>query len=292
MTAIDVVIPAHPKDFPVLRHAVRGVLRYIEPLRRVYIVASQPFDTKDSRVVWIPESAASELPTADLLRQRWEPHGPAAADRAGWIYQQILKLGVPEYVPDLLANYMLIDADVIWLRRLAVRVDETVRFPFTRAFEHHQPYRDAYRRLFGATPGSPFSLTAHQMVYDKTLLAEMKRAIEARHGVAWWEAYIAAADPLEPSAISELDIYGLWVLDQHPEVALDRPLTYLNVAIVPGPLGRAAYARDFDFVAAHAWMRAPRWVRSGQIGAGLARDMVAAVKSSRRSSASRLGSAS
>ena len=287
MTAVDVVIPAHPKDFPVLRHCVRSVLRHLEPLGRVYVVAAEPFATNDPRVVWVPENSASRLPTSAQLRERWTQHGPTAAARAGWIYQQVLKLGVPEYVPDISAAYMLVDADVIWLRPWRIMIDDRTRFPYTQAFEYHPPYRDAYFRLFGVRPQAPFSLTAHQMVYDQELLAQMKRAIEARHGVEWWEAYVQAADPREPSSISELDIYGLWVLDNHPAAASHRQLSYLNVPIVPGPLGRAVYARDFNFVAAHAWMRAPRWVRAAQIGGWLARDALVGIKSAGASSAAR-----
>jgi len=287
VTAVDVVIPAHPKDFPVLRHCVRSVLRYLEPLGRVHVVAAEPFPTKDPRVVWVPESSASSLPTSAQLRERWTQHGPAAAARAGWMYQQVLKLGVPEYVADISAAYMLIDADVIWVRPWRIMVDDRIRFPYTQAFEYHPPYRDAYFRLFGVQPQAPFSLTAHQMVYDRELLAQMKGAIEARHGIKWWEAYIQAADPLEPSSISELDTYGLWVLDNHPAAASHRQLNYLNVPVVPGPFGRAVYARDFNFVAAHAWMRQPRWVRAAQIGGWLARAALVDVKSAAASSAAR-----
>jgi hypothetical protein len=287
MTTVDVVIPAHAKDFPVLRLSVRSVLRNLEPLGRVYVVAAEPPPTKDPRVVWVPESSATSLPTSARLRERWTRPGSTAASRAGWTYQQILKLGVPEYIPDISAAYLLVDADVIWLRPWRIMVDDRIRFPYTHASEYHPPYRDAYFRLFGVQPQAPFSLTAHQMVYDQALLAEMKRAIEARHGVAWWEAYVTAADPLEPSSISELDIYGLWVLDNHPDAASHRPLSYLNVPIVPGPVGRAAYARDFNFVAAHAWMRTPRWVRAAQIGGWLARDALVGIKDAAAPSAAR-----
>jgi hypothetical protein len=283
VTAVDVVIPAHPKDFPVLRHCVRSVLRYLEPLGRVYVVAPEPFAAKDPRVVWVPEGSASSLPTSAQLRERWTQHGPTTAARAGWIWQQLLKLGVPDYVPAVSAAYMLVDADVIWLRPWRIMIDDQIRFPYTQAFEYHPPYRDAYFRLFGVRPQAPFSLTAHQMVYDQELLAQMKRAIEARHGVAWWEAYVNAADPLEPSSISELDIYGLWVLDNHPMAASHRQLHYLNVPVVPGPLGRAVFARDFNFVAAHAWMRASRWVRAAQIGGWVGRAALADINVARAS---------
>ena len=149
-TRIDVVIPAHTKDFDVLRHAVRGVLRYITPLRFVYVVAADRFATDDDRVVWIREQSGPRLPGLADVSGLWATHGPAALARAGWVYQQILKLGVPEIIPGLSDAYMLVDADVVWLRQQHVDLSEAARFPYTQAFEYHAPYRQAYERLFGA----------------------------------------------------------------------------------------------------------------------------------------------
>lgn len=279
--AFDVVVPAHPKDFDVLRHCVRGALRYIEGLRFLHVVAAEPFVADDSRVRWVDERAAKALPDVAQVAALLAPHGDAATARTGWLYQQLMKLGAPGYISDLTSAYMVIDADVIWLRRLPCAVDAGVRFPYTLAYEHHPPYRDAYERLFGAAPKAPFSLTAHQMTYDQVLLSEMKRDIERNHDGSWWQAYIRAMDPREASPISELDIYGFWVLEHHPELALRRQLSYLNVPVIPGPLGRAVYARDYDFVAAHAYMRRPRVERAVQVGAALARDIVAGARNRR-----------
>jgi hypothetical protein len=63
--------------------------------------------------------------------------------------------------------------------------------------------------------------------------------------------------------------------------------SYLNVPIVPGLLGRAACARDFNFVAAHAWMRAHALGARRQIGGWVARDALAGIKSAGASSAAR-----
>jgi hypothetical protein len=65
--------------------------------------------------------------------------------------------------------------------------------------------------------------------------------------------------------------------------ASHRQLHYLNVPVVPGPLGRAVFARDFNFVAAHAWMRAPRWVRAAQIGGWVGRAALADINVARAS---------
>jgi hypothetical protein len=255
---VDVVIPAHEKDFPVLRMAVRSVLRHVSPVRRLHVVSAQRFDWPGDRVRWVPEPALPELPTLADVRERWAAEEPGTAARAPWVYQQLLKLGAGDYVEDLTPSYLVVDADVIFLRPVSFDPDALGRFPFSRAFEYHAPYREAYARLVGEPPGTGFSLTAHHMLYDRALMAELHTELAERHGVPWYWAYVDAVDKSEQSSISEMDIYGWWVLDRHPELGAVRQLSWRDVRVAPGMLGRAALAPDYDFVAAHAWYRQTR----------------------------------
>jgi hypothetical protein len=258
---VDVVIPAHEKDFPVLRMAVRAVLRHVSPVRRVHVVSAQPFDWPGDRVRWVPEPEPPRLPALSDVRERWAQENADTASRAPWVYQQLLKLGAADYIQDLTPSYLVIDADVIFLRPVSFDPDVVGRFPYSRAFEHHLPYREAYARLFGSPPGTGFSLTAHHMLYDQELMAELRAELEQRHGTPWYWAFTDAADKAERSSISEMDVYGWWVLDRHPEAAVVRQLSWRDVRIPPGILGRAALSPDFDFVAAHAWYRQTRLER-------------------------------
>lgn len=261
MAAVDVVIPAHEKDFPLLRMAVRAVLRHLSTVRRVHVVSAQPFDSGSDRVRWIPEPALPQLPTLPDVRARWAEENQETAARAPWVYQQLLKLGAGSYIDDLSSSYLVVDADVIFLRPVSFDPDLVGRFPFSRAFEHHPPYRDAYARLLGARPGTGFSLTAHHMLYDRVLMSELHSELEQRHGVPWYWAYVDGVDKSEVSSISEMDIYGWWVLGRHPELGKVRQLHWRDVRVPPGILGRATLAPDFDFVAAHAWYRQSRLER-------------------------------
>jgi Family of unknown function (DUF6492) len=258
MAAVDVVIPAHEKDFPVLKMAVRAALRHVEPIRRLHVVSAQRFDYPGDRVRWVPEPELPELPTLPDVRERWAESNAATASRAPWVYQQLLKLGAGSYIGDLTPSYLVIDADVIFLRPVSFDPDAIGRFPFSKAFEHHLPYRDAYARLFGSAPGSVFSLTAHHMLYDRALVGELQAELEQRHGVPWYWAYVDAVDKAEVASISEMDVYGWWVMDRHPGVAGERQLSWRDVRVPPGILGRAALSPDYDFVAAHAWYRQGR----------------------------------
>jgi Family of unknown function (DUF6492) len=269
MAAVDVVIPAHEKDFPVLRMAVRATLRHVSPIRRLHVVSAQPFEYDDDRVRWLPEPELPQLPALRDVLGRWREQNPATAARAPWVYQQLLKLGAPGYIDDLTPSYLVIDADVIFLRPVSFDPAVQGRFPYSRAIEHHEPYREAYTRLFGSEPGG-FSLIAHHMLFDRELLAELQSELEERHGKSWFWAFVDAVDKSVESSISEWDSYGWWVLERHPELASPRQLKWRDVPIPPGILGRAMLAPEYDFVAAHAWYRQTRtgYYRSAPLRVG------------------------
>jgi hypothetical protein len=258
VAAVDVVIPAHEKDFPVLRMAVRAALRHVAPVRHLYVVSARPFESPDDRVRWLPEPELPRLPSLLEVRERWAADNPATANRAAWVYQQLLKLGAGSYIDDLAPSYLVIDADVIFLRPVSFDPDALGRFPFSRAIEDHPAYREAWRRLLGTPPSTGFSLVAHHMLFDRRLMAELHAEIEQRHDEPWYWAYIDAVDKHEESSISEWGTYGWWVLERHPELAALRQLSWRDVRVAPGILGRAALAPDYDFVAAHAWYRHTR----------------------------------
>jgi hypothetical protein len=250
---IDAVVPAHPKDFDLLRLAVRSLLRHVVPLRRVVVVSSQPFSYRDDRVVSLAEPALPVFPSLGEVRKR----RPELGDRAAWIYQQLLKLGAPEYVPDLSERFLAVDADVVFLRRVSFG-PELPRFPYSRATELNRPYLEAYRRLTGEEPIDGQSFVAHHMLFDRFILADLLAAISARHDLPWHWAYTDAADPEQASSVGEWDLYGQWALAHHPGESAHRQVFWKDTRTVPGLLARATVGLDFDFVAAHKWARESR----------------------------------
>ncbi|MFL5906723.1 MAG: DUF6492 family protein, partial [Solirubrobacterales bacterium] len=225
---IDVVIPAHTKDFRTLRHSIRGVLRYVSPLRRVVVVSATPYETRDERVIWVPEPDSGTLPSLEAVHSDWESRSADATPRAAWIYQQLLKLGAATYIEDLTPRFLVIDADVIFLRPVSFDADQG-RFLYSRATEYHPAYNESFRRLFQSEPPSGHSFTAHHMLYDRDLLEELFAEIEQSHEESWFWAYVHAADPAESSAINEQDMFGLWMLSRHPELSRHRQLFWRDV---------------------------------------------------------------
>jgi hypothetical protein len=274
MTAdlIDVVIPAHPKDFVVFRHGLRALLRHVSPIRRVIVVAPQRFEARDPRVQWIAEPSDDVLPTPQTLAARWPAGSPAVA-RAGWLYQQLLKVGANAYIDDLSDTYLVLDADVLFLRPVTFDMSPGKRMRYSLAVEHVPEYANAYERLIGRRPPTDSSFTAHHMIADRELVAEMTAEIEDRAGVSWSDAFVNAVDPSQHSSFSEWCTYSWWVLDRHPELAEHRQLFWHDARAVPNLVDRARLAADFDFVAAHAWKREPRLRRASDGAQRLAAEL-------------------
>jgi hypothetical protein len=211
------------------------------------------------------------------VRATWTARNPEHASRADWAYQQLLKLGAGAYIADLSPSYLVIDSDVIFLRPVCFDPAKVGRFPYSLAYEYHHPYQEAFARLFGEAPSVGLSLTAHHMLYDGVLLDELFGEVEERHRKPWHAAYLEAADPQQASSISEMDIYGQWVLARHPELSVQRQLAWRDVHTVPTALGRALHGMDYDFVAAHGWARQPRSERALGLSARLVRELQARV---------------
>lgn len=267
---IDVVVPAHPKDFDVLRLSIRSMLRHLVSIQRIIVVAPEAFAFDDPRVAWMPEPAPPAMPTLEDVRSR----RPELGSRAPWIYQQLLKLGAPSYIPDLAERFLAIDADVVFLRRVAFD-PELGRFPYSRATELNPPYLDAYTKLTGEPAQAGYSFVAHHMLFDQQFLEELLKIVAGRHGVPWFWAIVDAANPCEASSIGEWDLYGHWVLSHHPGDAVHRQLFWKDARTVPGPWARAALGMDYDFVAAHNYARERRLPRAWHVAKRLLAELVA-----------------
>lgn len=258
---MDAVVPAHEKDFPLLRHCVAAILRWVDPVERVFVISRTPFQAADPRVIWVAEPrGGAKLPSFDEARRHVAAHGDVATSRVGWVYQQLLKLGADELIPGLSPQYLVVDSDVVFLRR--VRFDLGPRLLYCRSTDSHTPYVAAYERLLGEAPAVDFACTAHHLHVDRALLAGMTGVIEAVHGSPWPLAYLDAVDWNEPSSINEQDTYCQWVLGAHPDAAMNRQLVWKESETVPTLIGRSALGLDYDYVACHAYRRRSRRERA------------------------------
>lgn len=220
---IDVVIPTISKDFEILALVFQS-LKFVEQrVNNIYVVA--PKDARieefctNNKLIFVDEISVLGF-GKNYIHYRVDEE-----DRSGWLFQQLLKLSGDRFVE--MDDYLVVDSDTVYVSSNCFVRDG--KYVFYANEEWHQPYFRSFRRLFGYDAPTKWSLTSHMMIFNKGLLGQMKRELEARTKLTWFDAYISTSSPTEKSCVSEYHTYANWVLRNHPEKALIRPFYNRNV---------------------------------------------------------------
>lgn len=207
---IDVFIPAAEKDVDVLGYAIDGVRYNVKhPIANLFVVAPHSAAIqalcRRKHCDFVYERDLVDMKPADIgLVVRGQ-------DRSAWLYQQFLK-----WSADALAStthYLVVDADTVLIRPQVYECNGRTILNF--GDEYHRPYFDFYERLLKETPACPVSFTTHQMLFDRSILRELRERIENLHGCSWIQAILRNIDARELSGSSDYETYGQYTFLHH-----------------------------------------------------------------------------
>ena len=242
---IDAVVPFHPKDHDTIGWCIQGIRKHLD-VGRVLVVGSRECRSlvENLGAVFVDEDSVVEGLTAQSVQnKRW-----------GWYFQQILKLGMADWVET--AYYIVVDADTVFLRDVSL-LNEAGKPLYAVGTEYHKPYFDVFERLLGFSASREYSFTVHHMVYSRDIVREMRERFPDK---PWYSSIVRYVEPQAPwfseSQFSEYDTYGHYVKAMHPEEANIRPLMWANVALEPSPGLFRRLARYYDYCSLHACSRA------------------------------------
>lgn len=209
---IDVIIPAIEKDISILPLCIEGLRTCVcHPIDNIYIVspksnAIEAFCRKNGLTFVDEESVLGYSP------RTMQPviAGAERRNRATWIFQQLLKLSGAVGTN---RHFLVIDSDHILLRpHTFITADH--KTVFYQSLQYHKPYYDAIARLLGIECNAKLSYIAHKMVFDRTVLSQIRCQIEQNTGMSWDKAIIAVAERADTiSGFSEFETYGNFVAD-------------------------------------------------------------------------------
>ena len=209
---LDVVIPVLEKDLRVLPLCLEGVRKCVNhTLGKIYIV-SPPSETirnfcREYGTEFVDENTVLGYSARDINFVT-----DAGIDRSGWIFQQLVKLsgalGQNRY-------YLVIDADHVLLNPHTF-IARDGRLVFYRSSEYHVPYYNNIEVLTGYCDYGffTFSYVTHKMIFDKELLADLRKILEEKSGKRWDKAIVESQDSGEMSPFSEFELYGNFVPDE------------------------------------------------------------------------------
>ncbi len=145
----DIVIVHGPSDDEVLPYTVSQIRKFVkggEPgkgFRNIYIVSHDAeidlFEEEVFKGCKVIDEKTFPISINDVNSIIQTPK------RNGWYYQQLLKLYASLVIEDMLDDYVVVDADTLFLKDISFKSGG--RYMFNMGTEHHIPYFEHMKRL-------------------------------------------------------------------------------------------------------------------------------------------------
>ncbi|MFS8130966.1 MAG: DUF6492 family protein [Candidatus Dojkabacteria bacterium] len=211
---VDIVMPVITRDLPVAGLAIQSIREnLLHPINKIYIVSPNKPElvefAKQNDLIFMDENKVLPIKISDVDYVTF--NGQNTMNRAGWIFQQLLKIGMHKHVE--MDHYYILDSDTILTR--PQRLEIGGKMISNLADEYNEPYFKTFEKLTGLTVDCPFSFTSHQMFVKVELMAEFLKYIEEHCNIEWYKAMILEADRTTHSGISDYDNFGQYMFSQH-----------------------------------------------------------------------------
>lgn len=187
---LSIVMPLHPKDLWIAKHAIRYAQKFVaHPISEIVILSREDSEiakwVEEEGLRWIPEESYSPMSIAEIRSALPE----YAKNRDKWIFQQLLKLAADQFVVG--ESFLILDADTLLLQRKLFKKDGRRFIDFSH--ERNKLYLKAFRSLTGLEHYSKASFVCHHLFFEKALLASLKVRIENHSNSRWFTAIVDLA---------------------------------------------------------------------------------------------------
>jgi len=219
---IDIVIPTISKDWVLFKEMVESLKKNLcNRIGDIYIVSRQD----EKLIAFCKERGYTFVEEKSVLGYGKEriTYMVDGVNRSGWLFQQLLKLSGEKIVKT--RRYLIVDSDTVLIHpHVFLEGKDNDKVVFRHNTEWHESYFRSFQVLFGYDAPTRLSFTSHMMLFDTEYLAAMKKEIETKKGKPWDQAYMDLASTTEPSVVSDYDTYANWVLYNHPDKVIVKPL--------------------------------------------------------------------
>ena len=227
--AFDAVVCVGTHDVDLAGRSLRSIRLFCRP-REIFVVTARANFGRVTRstgdavaIRLLDEDTLIEGTTlariADHLEQRID-----TAARAGWYFQQFLKMAVCR-LPDVAGHYLLWDADTVALHPLDFLSASGAALVNPRT-ENHLPYFSTMARL-GIEKRVGFSFVAEHLLVQKSRMCKLIETLSAGANPRGWTWNILDAiddADLGASGFSEYETYGNFAVGIQKDAFLCRTL--------------------------------------------------------------------
>jgi len=243
----DIVIPLGPNDYNMFNLLIVHNKQNIIGYRNIYIITKkEAFDNiyeKDG-LIFVDETS---FPFSfDDIHKRGNK-----TYRAGWYFQQLLKLYAVICIPNVLPRILIIDADTCFVRPTVFEKDNLPYYNL--GTEYHIPYFEHMQKVLPELHrvNKSQSGITHHMIFEKKYIEELFEKVSNHHkGKQFYEVFLDCVNPKEytHSGASEYEIYFNFMRIYHPDEILLRNLVWKNT-------NTPEFEPNKDYFSAHSYLQ-------------------------------------
>lgn len=229
----DVFIPIVSRNISILKINIPYIRCNVCP-KRISVVGRRELKSLmsdfDEQVVFIDENELLGGLTFEAVEKLISSRDSFASARAGWYFQQFLKMAYAEVCQD--DFYFTLDADTIPVRKIDM-FDENASPFFDLKTEFNPPYFTTLKKLIGLSKVIDGSFISEHMIFKTEYMRTLIRQIEENNcleGKAFFEKIINAVNSVDllKSGFSEFETYGTFVVSKYPDKYKMRTLKSLR----------------------------------------------------------------
>lgn len=231
---IDIVIPVYWDSIACAKWNVPRLYREFKP-KKIVIIGPSGIEKELPQldiVEFIEEDSLVEGLSKKDVTKKLEEIMPGSSSRAGWYYQQFLKLGYALSCKD--EYYLIFDMDTT---TKDISFFEKGKPKFYTSGENHQEYMETLERML---PGvihkydSKISFIVNYMLFKTEYVLELLNVFgkSSSRGDSWWEKILYSVDTryIKEAGFSEFESYGNYVMEYHAgDYLLDTAKQYRTI---------------------------------------------------------------
>jgi hypothetical protein len=249
--SFDIVIPLGPNEISRFNHQILYTRKNVIGYRNIYIVTCN-LDIKIDGCFIIDENI---FPFKEFISNYFAEYN-GKKNRNGWYFQQLIKLFAGRVIKDILDNYLVIDADVFFLK--PIRFMSGSKPIFSTGDENHAPYFTHMNLLHKSfSKVCKKSGICHHMLFNKKYLEELFSIVEEFHKKPFWQVFIICVQehkkyPINKyeSGASEYELYFNYMIKNHIDDIIIRDLNWQNI----NRRGFISKQHNCDFVSVCSWI--------------------------------------
>ncbi len=223
---IDIVIPTILKDEIITKNVIDSTKFIKHKINKIFLICPKNDKNiafcKKNNCIFIDEDTVTPY-TKQNLKEKFN-----SWNRSNWIFQQLLKLGADSFVTT--DSYITLDDDTIFISPQDFIREN--KFIIRQSIEWNKDYYDTFTKIFKYKNPNYFSSVCHMMIFNKSLLNEMKKEIENTHKDTknpWFEIIIKKIDTDKNSCFSEFETYSNWLAKRYSKYIIHEPFYNINL---------------------------------------------------------------